>query len=151
MATPHQDVIDRARAAWPELELDEAGFAAHVEALREGADTAELYAGDLWLAYGCAVGNDDAVAAFDREVLSQTGMLLGRMQPTPQLIDDVRQALRDKLLVAAPGAGRFWRGCAWRRCGPRSIFCARVERAPAAATSSPTIWRATKPAPSSTT
>jgi len=102
VTTLHQDVIDRARAAWPDLELDESGFAAHVEERREGGETAALYAGDLWLAYGCARGSDEAVAAFDREVLSQTGLLLGRMQPTPQLIDDVRQALREKLLVAPP-------------------------------------------------
>ena len=44
------------------------------------------------------------MTAFDREVLSQVGLLLGRMQPTPQLVDDTRQALREKLLVAAPGA-----------------------------------------------
>src|SRR3954470_11670019 len=99
-----QEVIDRARAAWPDLELDEAGFAAHVEACLEGGDAAALHAGDLWLAYGCAAGHADAPAAFDREVLSQTGLLLGRMQPTPQLVDDVRQMPREKLLVAAPGA-----------------------------------------------
>ncbi len=98
-------MIDRARAAWPELELDEMGFAAHVErCLADGGDAAALHAGDLWLAYGCVVGNDDAVGAFDREVLSQVGVLLGRMQPTPQLVDEVRQVLREKLLVAQPGA-----------------------------------------------
>ena len=97
-------MIDRARAAWPDLELDEAGFAAHVERCRDGEDTAALYAGDLWLAYGCAVGDAEAIAAFDREVLSQVGLLLSRVQPTPQLVDDVRQLLREKLLVAPPGA-----------------------------------------------
>jgi RNA polymerase sigma-70 factor (ECF subfamily) len=96
-------VIDQARAAWPDLELDEAGFTAHVEERLEGGDAAAVHAGDLWLAYGCATSDSHAVAAFDRELLSQTGLLLGRMQPTPQLIDDVRQALREKLLVAAPG------------------------------------------------
>ena len=104
MTTPFQDVIDRARAEWPELELDEAGFAAHVErCLDDGGEAAALYAGDLWLAYGCAAGDEAAIVAFDREVLSQVGLLLGRMQPTAQLVDEVRQLLRDKLLVAAPG------------------------------------------------
>ena len=74
---PLQDVIDRARAAWPELELDEAGFAAHVARHLEGGDAAALHAGDLWLAYGCSVGDADAVAAFDREVLSQVGCCSG--------------------------------------------------------------------------
>ena len=105
VTTHSQDVIDRARAAWPELDLDEAGFAAHVErCLADGGDAATLHAGDLWLAYGCSIGDDHAVTAFDREVLSQVGLLLGRMQPTPLLVDEVRQVLRDKLLVAMPGA-----------------------------------------------
>jgi RNA polymerase sigma-70 factor, ECF subfamily len=105
VTTHSQDVIDRARAAWPELDLDEAGFGAHVErCLADGGDVSALHAGDLWLAYGCSIGDDRAVAAFDREVLSQVGLLLGRMQPTPMLVDEVRQALREKLLVAQPGA-----------------------------------------------
>jgi RNA polymerase sigma-70 factor (ECF subfamily) len=104
VAIPSQQVIDRARAGWPELDLDDAGFVAHVERTLDGGDPAALHAADLWLAYGCAIGNDEALAAFDREVLSQVGLLLGRMQPTPQLIDEVRQQLRHKLLVAEPGA-----------------------------------------------
>jgi RNA polymerase sigma-70 factor (ECF subfamily) len=103
-----QEVVDRARAGWPDLELDEPGFAAHLARVAGDGDVAtalaELHAPDLWLAYGCAVGDSAALAAFDREVLSQVGLLLGRMQPTPQLIDEVRQQLRHKLLVATPGA-----------------------------------------------
>lgn len=105
-----QDVIDRARAGWPELDLDEAGFLAHVErgvgrplAQLDASELAALHAADLWLAFGCSVGDPAALAAFDGEVLSQTGMLLGRMQPKPELVDEVRQALRHKLLVAEPG------------------------------------------------
>ena len=104
MATPFQDVIDRARAGWPELDLDPVGFVAHVERSLDGGDAAALHAADLWLAYGCAVGDEAALAAFDREVLSQVGLLLGRLHPTPQLVDEVRQALRHKLLVAEAGA-----------------------------------------------
>jgi RNA polymerase sigma-70 factor (ECF subfamily) len=99
-----QELIDRARAVWPELELDEAGFAAHVGSVAGDTPVEDLHAGDLWLAFGCASGDAAALAAFDREVLSQTGMLLGRMQPKPELVDEVRQALRHKLLVAAPGS-----------------------------------------------
>jgi len=102
-----RDVIDRARAGWPELELDEVGFAAHVGRALASDDVAGqlegLHASDLWLAYGCSMGDQASLAGFDREVLSQVGMLLGRMQPTPQLIDDVRQQLRHKLLLAMPG------------------------------------------------
>jgi RNA polymerase sigma-70 factor, ECF subfamily len=99
-----QELIDRARAVWPELELDEAGFAAHVASVAGDTPVGDLHAGDLWLAFGCASGDAAALAAFDREVLSQTGMLLGRVQPKPELVDEVRQALRHKLLLAAPGS-----------------------------------------------
>ena len=103
-----QNVVDRGRARWPELELDEPGFVAHVARGLGGADIAaelhELHAADLWLAFGCTIGDKDALASFDREVLSQVGMLIARMAPTPQLVDEVRQQLRHKLLLA-PRAG----------------------------------------------
>ena len=152
-------MIDRARAAWPELELDEEGFAAHVARHLDGGDAAALHAGDLWLAYGCASGDTAAVAAFDREVLSQTGLLLGRMQATPQLVDDTRQALRDKLLVAAPGArpriGEYaGRGplLAWVRVAAvrAALDILHAGGARGGGDVEPEIWRATRSAPSST-
>jgi RNA polymerase sigma-70 factor (ECF subfamily) len=103
-----QHLVDRARARWPELELDEPGFVAHVARGLGGSDLIgeldELHAPDLWLAWGCTVGDKDALQSFDREILSQVGMLIGRMSPTPQLVDEVRQQLRHKLLLATrPG------------------------------------------------
>jgi RNA polymerase sigma-70 factor (ECF subfamily) len=104
-----EEVIERARSGWPELELDEPGFVTHAARRlipdENGVDQlAEMHAPDLWLAYGCAIRHELAIRSFDREVLAQVGPLLARLQPTRQLIDDVRQQLRDKLLVAAPGA-----------------------------------------------
>jgi RNA polymerase sigma-70 factor (ECF subfamily) len=102
------DVIQRARIGWPELDLDERGFVTHAAGRLipdEGGLTqlAELHAPDLWLAYGCAIRHEPAIRAFDREVLGPIGALLARLQPTPLLVDEVRQQLREKLLVAAPG------------------------------------------------
>jgi RNA polymerase sigma-70 factor (ECF subfamily) len=102
------DVIQRARIGWPELDLDEPGFVTHAARRLipdESVDDqlASLHASDLWLAYGCAIRHDTAIRAFDREVLGHVGPLLARLQPTPQLVDEVRQQLRHKLLVAAPG------------------------------------------------
>jgi RNA polymerase sigma-70 factor (ECF subfamily) len=102
-----RDVVNRARAGWPELDLDEPGYVTHAgrglipeETVDEQLES--LHAADLWLAYGCAVRHDPAIVAFDREVLSHIGPLLARLQPTPQLVDEVRQQLRHKLLVAEP-------------------------------------------------
>jgi RNA polymerase sigma-70 factor (ECF subfamily) len=104
-----EDVIQRARTGWPELELDEPGFVTHAARRlipdESGVDQlAEIHAPDLWLAYGCAIRHELAIRSFDREVLAHIGPLLARLSPTAQLIDDVRQQLREKLLVAAPGA-----------------------------------------------
>jgi RNA polymerase sigma-70 factor, ECF subfamily len=105
-------LIQRARAGWPELDLDEAAFVTHVARVlipdaAAGASIAEqleaVHASDLWLAFGCAEGHEDAVNAFDKEVLRDVGPMIARLQPTPQLVDEIRQQLREKLLLAAPG------------------------------------------------
>jgi RNA polymerase sigma-70 factor (ECF subfamily) len=103
------DVIQRARAGWPELDLDEREFvnhlAQHLIPDEPAVDQLEgLHASDLWLAYGCAISHDVALRAFDGEVLAHVGSLLARLSPPPQLVDEVRQQLRHKLLVAEPGA-----------------------------------------------
>jgi RNA polymerase sigma-70 factor (ECF subfamily) len=103
------DVIQRARAGWPELDLDETDFVNHLATRLipdEPVDDqlSSVHATDLWLAFGCAIRHDAAIRAFDAEVLAQVGPLLARLRPTPQLVDDVRQQLRHKLLVAEPGA-----------------------------------------------
>jgi RNA polymerase sigma-70 factor (ECF subfamily) len=103
------DVIQRARTGWPELDLDELAFVNHLAHRlipdEQVADQLEsLHAPDLWLAFGCAIRHDTAIRAFDGEVLAQVGSLIARLQPAPHLVDDVRQQLRHKLLVAEPGA-----------------------------------------------
>jgi RNA polymerase sigma-70 factor, ECF subfamily len=116
-----QRLVDRARARWPELELDEPGFVAHAARGLGGGDVLgeldELHAPDLWLAWGCTVGDRESLQSFDREVLSQVGLLIGRMTPTPQLVDEVRQQLRHKLLLV-PRPGEPPRIAAYAGRGP---------------------------------
>jgi RNA polymerase sigma-70 factor (ECF subfamily) len=57
----------------------------------------------MYLACACAAGNAVALAAFDARYLGQVKVFLGRMKPPPTLIEEVKQALRVRLLVAAPG------------------------------------------------
>lgn len=92
------DLIRRGRARWPRLELPETLLAEHL-ADRPDAEHAE----DLYLACACAAGIDAALAAFEAEHLSQVHVFLGRMKPTRAVVDEVKQRLRVRLLVAAPG------------------------------------------------
>ncbi len=106
-------LVARGRAAWPSVDVEPAGFArflaARVEPEAPVVDAlAALHADDLYLAYGCALGDAAALSLFDAQFLSQVRVFLGRMKPSAQLVDEVRQTLRVKLLVeGAPGAPRI--------------------------------------------
>lgn len=112
MGVALDDVIDRAiaaaRAAWPTIILDEAAFR---QSLARGAESqpdparaiGELCAADLWLAQACARGDKRALEAFDREHLARVPIFLAR-HPARPLADEVRQVLRERLLLARDGA-----------------------------------------------
>jgi len=57
--------VDEARAAHPDVAMDEIGFIDDLAARAEG-DLSDLRAADLHLATACARGDARALAAFDR-------------------------------------------------------------------------------------
>lgn len=79
--------------------LARAHLTAAAEAAGEGATS--LCAEDLYLAAACAHAIPEALAAFEAQHLA-VKVYLARMNPSATLIDDVRQALRVRLLVAEP-------------------------------------------------
>lgn len=94
-----------ARADWPELSPPDERFAAAVAArVRDDPDPAaalaRLHPGDLYLASACLGGQVPALAALERK-LAEMPALLGGLRPTPGEIDEVRQLLRERLLVGA--------------------------------------------------
>ncbi len=108
------EVVARGAAAWPELAVEPAAVVAQAaralpRTLAAGAlaDTiASLHAADLHLACGCALGSAAALSAFDRRFLA-AGVLraaLARIDTAPAFADEVSQMLREKLLLARPGA-----------------------------------------------
>lgn len=102
-------VVERGRAAWPELALPAPVFVRHLAVHVARGDAweralSELCAEDLYLACACAHGVESAIGAFERQVLVRVGGFLARMNPSPAFVDEVKQELRVKLLVAAPGA-----------------------------------------------
>jgi RNA polymerase sigma-70 factor, ECF subfamily len=102
-------LVERGRAAWPELSLPAPLFVRHLagHAARGDAEPASLSglcAEDLYLACACAHGTPGAAAAFERHLLARVPGFLTRMAPSPVFVDEVEQELRIKLLVPAPGA-----------------------------------------------
>jgi RNA polymerase sigma-70 factor (ECF subfamily) len=97
--------IAAARAGCPEVDRAPAGFVAH---LARHADelTRDLWqarAADVWIACACAEGDAQAVACFEARFRGTIDSVLARMRLDVATLDDARQTVRDRLLVAAPG------------------------------------------------
>jgi RNA polymerase sigma-70 factor (ECF subfamily) len=89
------------RSSHPALDLDDASFVAHLG--RCGAPVAEarskLYAGDLFLACACLMGNAAAVAQLQAECAPVLGRYLKRVERSAEIREEVEQRLWDELLV----------------------------------------------------
>lgn len=100
-----QAAAAEARRVWPELTSPGEVF---LSRLRERADAAEnaeealqsLCVADLHLAVLCAQGDGAAVAAFEREIMPKVRTAIMRVDSTPAFVDEVTQAVREKLFVA---------------------------------------------------
>jgi RNA polymerase sigma-70 factor (ECF subfamily) len=103
------DVLARARAAWPELSVDDDLFLTHLSrALLATWGTGhqaasrvldELHIEDLYLACGCVNGVAQALRAFERTIMPHADHALRRLDHTGTLVDEAKQRLREKLLV----------------------------------------------------
>ncbi len=80
--------------AWPGIAIDATALAQFLE-VREAAESA--HAADLYLACACAGGDAAALAAFDQRYLSDVKTYLRGATPPSELVDEVRQALREQL------------------------------------------------------
>src|SRR5579862_8665143 len=100
-------LFDEGARAWPTVALDVEVFVAYLGRLaqRTGSGLPPLDRGpDLYLACACVERVPGALEAFDRTHLAQVGTYLTRYRPAPELVDDVRQEVRDKLYVGRDGA-----------------------------------------------
>lgn len=100
-------LVRQAREAWPEMGMDAGAFLAHMAerlpATGEAHEVlASLRAEDFFLAFACVRGEARALEALDAHVLSQVGTWLPREQPA--LVDELRQLLRQRLLIPVDGA-----------------------------------------------
>jgi RNA polymerase sigma-70 factor (ECF subfamily) len=98
-------VHERARAPWPDIAIDAAAFARFVaERLAPDDEVGRLHLSDLYLVCGCLAGDSRAIAAFEASYLGPVGAHVLRIDPSPAFLDEVRQRLRERLLVGGDGA-----------------------------------------------
>jgi RNA polymerase sigma-70 factor (ECF subfamily) len=94
------DMLQAGRAAWPDVAVEPDAFERFVAAREPDADQrAALHAADLYLACACAAGDPAALFAFERAYLAHIDGFLRGVRPTPDLVDEVRQVLREKLFL----------------------------------------------------
>jgi RNA polymerase sigma-70 factor (ECF subfamily) len=99
----HEALIAVARTAgacWPGVNVAPERFAQHlVVRLPPHGDLARLHVSDLYLACACADGDAGALALFERQFLARVGDAVARVDSSRAFIDEVRQRLRERLLV----------------------------------------------------
>lgn len=110
-----EERVRRARGAWPSIALEPTVFAAFLgeRAAAESSATVAieaLHTDDLYLTCACAHGIPAAIRALDERFLSRLPLYLSQLSPTPVLLDDVRQALSERLLVEQPPRIAQYRG-----------------------------------------
>jgi RNA polymerase sigma-70 factor, ECF subfamily len=96
--------IGAAQAAWPGLELPLDELVTFIAArLPDEPDPArgvrELQITDLYLACGCALGLPRAIAAFEAHYIPAIATAITALRADADLVDEVKQRVRHKLLV----------------------------------------------------
>lgn len=95
-------------AAWPSTPPHLAGFWAELaRCVPEGIDDdgvaaalSRMHAVELHLAFACRQGHPGALGRFDREYVATLGAAIGRVDASPAFVEEIKQRLRTKLLVA---------------------------------------------------
>jgi len=109
-------VVDQARGAWPKLPYATETFISELAERMpvdvELVDHLEtLPAADVYLAYACAHSIVEAVRAFELHLIPVVERALARLGAQPDAIDEVKQRLRERLLVGTggrpPAAGTY--------------------------------------------
>jgi RNA polymerase sigma-70 factor, ECF subfamily len=103
-------VLETASGRWPDGAIAPEMFALHLatHAKATGDATAYLatvHAADLYLACAIAEGHAFAIVEFERALVSRVTQYIVRISVDPQVVDEVKQQLRQRLLLGCPESG----------------------------------------------
>jgi len=104
MSDAWQEAVQRALAARPGV--DPAAFGVHAEACRARGARSD-HAEELLLAWSAGRGDAGALRELERAIAAEGEVAARRIDRAPAFIDEVRQALRVRLLVAEAGRVRI--------------------------------------------
>jgi RNA polymerase sigma-70 factor (ECF subfamily) len=99
-------LVERGRERWPQLQLAPDLLSREIGARAQTCEAlSSLCAEDLHLAVACAHGVRGAHEAYEEECLGARSVraAIRRIDPSPAFGDEVRQVLRERLFVPAPG------------------------------------------------
>ncbi len=102
------DAWQAARAAWPGVEVAADVFSTYVLERLAGEDAPialdAVNTTDLYLACACSLGLPRALESLERTFLVHVPRMVAKMDTSGQLGEDVRQTLRERLLLARDGS-----------------------------------------------
>lgn len=101
---PVRRLYEAGAREWPGIRLPLDRFVEHVAGRSAEKGSAELRPADLYLACACAHRVPGAVDAFERAYMTRIPAFLARMRPSTEVVDEVRQTLREKFFVGRDGA-----------------------------------------------
>jgi len=87
-------ILAEAMSRWPGIDLDPAVYTRWRD---DHPDHSDDHGDELYLACACAAGVPAALAAFEQHFLTQVDVYLRGVRATPDLVDEVRQELRQRL------------------------------------------------------
>src|SRR3954470_19556083 len=96
-----EELVSRARAAYPQFAIDPDAFAGHLEACLGGP--AALNVEDLYLAFAAGPRERHALVLVEQQYLARIGRYIAHLRQEASFIDEVRQALRERVLVGVNG------------------------------------------------
>jgi RNA polymerase sigma-70 factor (ECF subfamily) len=101
-----QALVDEAQRASPDVTVAATTFAAHI-AQHWGGEVPSTWprahVGDLWLACACAAADAPALGEFERRYGNVVDQVTARFRLGDARASEVRQLLRERLLVSDPG------------------------------------------------
>jgi RNA polymerase sigma-70 factor (ECF subfamily) len=102
LAAAASEAVAQARARWKTVALSEQMLTDHLRRLGVSEQTARARGADLFLACACAHRDRTALEIFEKSYLGQVSSHVARLALSADMLDEVLQAVRVRLLVDTP-------------------------------------------------